>query len=50
MRIYLDIDENQIIRDVEIQDIRMRRSSCNQQYGNRDGKRKDGSGSNGGYK
>ena len=34
MRIYLDIDENQIIQDVQIQDIWLRRCCCNQQYGN----------------
>ena len=41
MRIYLDIDDNQIIQRCEIQDIRMWCSCCNIQYGNRDGKRKD---------
>ena len=50
MRIYLDIDENQIIRDVKFKNVRMWRSCCNQQYGNRDGKRKDDPGSNGSYK
>ena len=33
MRIYFDIDDNQVIRDV--QDIRLRCSCCNKQYGNR---------------
>ncbi len=41
MRIYFDIDENQIIRDVKIQNLRLRRCSCNQQHGNRAGKRKE---------
>ena len=34
MRIYLDIDDNQIIQDVQIQNIRLWCSCCNQQYGN----------------
>ena len=33
MRIYLDIDDNQIIRDVKVQNIRMWSSCCNIQYG-----------------
>ena len=39
MRIYLDIDDDGIIRDVlQVQDIRMWCRSSNQQYGNRAGK------------
>ena len=39
MRIFLDIDdETHIIKDVQIQNIRLWRSSCNKQHGNRDGK------------
>lgn len=49
MRIYLDIDDNQIIRDVKFKTIRMWCRSCNKQYGNRDGKRKDNPGSYGSY-
>ena len=41
MRIYLDIDDNQIIRDCQIQDIWLRSCSSYQQYGDRTGKRKE---------
>lgn len=39
MRIYLDIDENQIIRDVNL-NIWMWSCGCYKQYGNRTGQRK----------
>ncbi len=47
MRIYLDIDDNGIIHDVQIQNIRLWCSCRNQQYGHRTGKRKNYSGSTG---
>ena len=37
MRIYLDIDDNGIIKDCKVQDFWLRRSSGYQQHGNRDG-------------
>ena len=46
MRIYLDIDDNQIIQDVNIW---LRCSRCDQQHGDRDGKRKNHPGSDGSY-
>lgn len=39
MRIYLDIDDNQIIRDVKFKTFGLRRRSGDQQYGNRACKR-----------
>ena len=47
MRIYLDIDDNQVIRDVKFKTFRLRCGSGNQQHGYGDGKRKDCSGSHG---
>ena len=40
MRIYLDIDENQIIRDVKFKTFWMWSCGCYKQYGNRTGQRK----------
>lgn len=40
MRMYLDIDDNGIIQDCKFKTLRLRRRGCNQQYGNRAGKRK----------
>ena len=48
MRIYLDIDENEIIRDVKFKTFRLRRGSCYQQHGNRACKGKDYPGSDAG--
>ncbi len=45
MRMYLDIDDNGISSGRQIQNLRMWRSSCNKQYGNRTGKRQDNPGS-----
>ena len=39
MRIYLDIDDEPDHPRCKIQNLRLRRSSCNQQHGNRTGKR-----------
>ena len=44
MRMYLDIDDNGIIQEAKIQDLRMRRSSCNKQHGNRARKGQDNPG------
>ncbi len=41
MRIYLDIDDDGIIREAKFKDLWLRSSCCNQQYGNRAGKRKN---------
>ena len=50
MRIYLDIDENQIIRDVKFKNLWLRSCCGNQQHGNRACKGKNGAGSHAGYK
>lgn len=47
MRIYLDIDEEGIIRDVKIQNLWLRRGCCHQQHGNRAGKGQEHPGSHG---
>ena len=47
MRIYLDIDDNQIIRDVKFKTFGCGAAVATIQYGNRDGKREKYSGSNG---
>ncbi len=44
MRMYLDIDDNGIIQGGQIQDLRMWRSSCNKQHGNRARKGQDNPG------
>ena len=38
MRMYLDIDDNGIIQECEVQDLRLRRCCGNQQHGDRAGK------------
>ena len=40
MRIYLDIDDDQVIRDCKVQNLWLRRCSGDQQHGNRVGERK----------
>ena len=47
MRIYLDIDENQMIRDVKFKTFGLRRSSRYQQHGNGTGKREIHTGGDG---
>ena len=47
MRIYLDIDENQIIQDVKFKTFGCGAAVATIQYGNRNGKRKICSGGNG---
>ena len=49
MRIYLDIDDNQIIQDVKFKTFGCGDSRCDQQHGDRDGKRKNYPGSDGSY-
>ena len=41
MRIYLDIDDNQIIQDVKFKTFGCGAARCDQQHGDRDGKRKN---------
>ena len=47
MRMYLDIDDNGIIQDCKFKTFGCGGRSCNQQYGNRAGKRKNHPGSSG---
>lgn len=50
MRIYLDIDENQVIQDVKFKTFGCGGGGCDKQYGDRTGKRKDGARGNAGDK
>ena len=49
MRIYLDIDENQIIKDVKFKTFGCGAAVATSSMATETGKRKDGSGSDGGY-